>query len=225
MAFAVSHWRGLLASQLLIPKMSPPSMPKWRNGRRAGFKIPYPSLGVWVRLPPSALFASVITDSQTCSEPRLFRGFRISGGGCSEALLASEEFSAVVRAFLRFSDFRNTFAEWSDRHVERNGDRFRGRKPIELMHTVRTAKDTQLSVSIFRPPFSASQRAFQQNRSELAKNGRRKMNHYNNSHSLRTTNSALNPNETKSNFSRLKCYKIGGNGSRPSIKPNPPSEA
>lgn len=55
---AVSHWRGLLASQLLIPKMSPPSKPKWRNGRRAGFKIPYPLLGVWVRLPPSALFAN-----------------------------------------------------------------------------------------------------------------------------------------------------------------------
>ena len=34
--------------------------PKWRNGRRAGFKILYPLLGVWVRLPPSALFASVL---------------------------------------------------------------------------------------------------------------------------------------------------------------------
>ena len=34
------------------------------------------------------------------------------------------------------------------------------------------------------------------------------MNHNNNSHSLRTTDSALNPNETKSNFSRLKCYEI-----------------
>ena len=32
------------------------------------------------------------------------------------------------------------------------------------------------------------------------------MNHNNNSQSLRTTDSALNPNETKSNFSRLKCY-------------------
>ena len=32
------------------------------------------------------------------------------------------------------------------------------------------------------------------------------MNHDNNSQSLRKTNSALNPNETKSNFSRLKCY-------------------
>ena len=33
------------------------------------------------------------------------------------------------------------------------------------------------------------------------------MNHNNNSQSLRTTDSALNPNETKSNFSRLKCYE------------------
>ena len=83
--------------------------PEWRNGRRAGFKIPYPSLGVWVRLPPSVLFSSVIIDSQTCSEPRLFRGFRISGGGCLEALLASDEFAAVVRASLRFSDFLARF--------------------------------------------------------------------------------------------------------------------
>ena len=34
------------------------------------------------------------------------------------------------------------------------------------------------------------------------------MNHNNNSQSLRTTDSALNPNETKSNFSQLKCYGI-----------------
>ena len=33
------------------------------------------------------------------------------------------------------------------------------------------------------------------------------MNHNNNSQSLRTTDSALNFNETKSNFSRLKCYE------------------
>ena len=36
------------------------------------------------------------------------------------------------------------------------------------------------------------------------------MNHNNNSQSLRTTDSALNPNETKSNFSRLKCYRFLG---------------
>ncbi len=62
--------------------------PEWRNGRRAGFKIPYPSLGVWVRLPPSVLFLSVITDSQSCSEPRISRGFRVSGGGRSAAKFA-----------------------------------------------------------------------------------------------------------------------------------------
>ena len=88
------------------PKIRPAlTEPEWRNGRRAGFKIPYPSLGVWVRLPPSVLFSSAITDLQTCSEPRLIRGFRISGGASSEALLASEEFAAVVRASLRFSVF------------------------------------------------------------------------------------------------------------------------
>ena len=89
--------------------MSPPSKPKWRNGRRAGFKIPYPLLGVWVRLPPSALFAD---DSQSYSEPRLVRGFRVSGRAASwiTVLGPSGEYS-VAAGFWRN---RNPIGRLSD---------------------------------------------------------------------------------------------------------------
>ncbi len=44
------------------------SSPKWRNGRRAGFKIQFPSPGVWVQVPPSAFCFS--------------GGHRFVGAGC-----------------------------------------------------------------------------------------------------------------------------------------------
>ena len=57
--------------------MSPPKIrpaltePEWRNGRRAGFKIPYPSLGVWVRLPPSVLISGMIIARKRAQNPGL----------------------------------------------------------------------------------------------------------------------------------------------------------